>query len=202
MSSRIKQQSSDNRSSLRLCVNTDSFVLHFVPFWLSGSKIAATAIKRFQIAVVTSRAKAVAYRWNLPNIFRDVGNAICSACYVAFMTGSTMGKHHNRGCHPIFLGVRTHLQPHTNTHRHTHTASCYWNKWNLFYKNCTFTELVMRLPWRGRKRRKDGKRRKLKKKRADLCWSAGQKVRNNVKLLLCLLCLFYFAKLPSVLFLA
>lgn len=55
MSSRIKQQSSDNRSSLRLCVNTDSFVLHFVPFCLSGSsEVAVTAIKRLQIAIAAA----------------------------------------------------------------------------------------------------------------------------------------------------
>lgn len=119
MSSRIKQQSSDNRSSLRLHVNMDSFVRHFVPFCLSGSsKVAATAIKRLQIAIAAAGAKAAAHRWNLPNIFRDVGKAICAACYVTFMTGSTMRKHRNRGCCPTFLSIRADL------HTRTHIASC------------------------------------------------------------------------------
>lgn len=57
ISSRIKQRSSDNRSSLQLCVNMDSFVLHFVPFGLSGSSdVAATTIKK-------SRNRLRRHRW-------------------------------------------------------------------------------------------------------------------------------------------
>lgn len=79
MSSRIKQQSLDNKSSLRLCVNMDSFVPHFVSFCLSGSsEVAAKVIKRLQMAIAAAETKAAAYRWILPNIFRDVGKAICS----------------------------------------------------------------------------------------------------------------------------
>lgn len=93
ISSRIKQQSSDNRSSLQLCVNMDSFVLHFVPFRLSGSSdVAATATKGVEIAV--AGAKAATYKWNSPDIFRDVGNAICSACYVSILTGNK--RKHNK----------------------------------------------------------------------------------------------------------
>lgn len=163
MSSRIKQQSSDNRSSLWLCVNTDSFVLHFVPFCLSGSsEVAATMIKRLQIAITAAGAKAAAYKWYLPNIFRDVRKAICSTCYVAFMTGSTMRKQCNRRCRLTFLSIRVDYHTHTQTH-----IDSFLLLMKLFYKNCTCAESVMRLPWRGRIRKRDGKRGSWKKKKTQ-----------------------------------
>lgn len=57
------------------------------------------------------------------------------------------------------------------THTQTHIDS-FPLLMKLFYKNCTCAESVMRLPWRGRIRRRDGKRGSWKKKKLNMYWFA------------------------------